>query len=764
MSKSVRIFGLFFVTLLWLSARVAKTQDTVPLTSLRAVHTLSNAEADRALSVAFRGQVTYYKKGDVDLFVQDGDFAVYVETTTDHDFATGDRVLVIGKTRASFRPEIKAEKVIFLGRGAAPTPVKAEFKHLIRAEVDCLRATVHGVVRSANIVTDARTRNIYLQLRMEGGNVDAEMAEKAPVDLAGLLDSEVEVTGPVSGKFDSKMQMNGILIQVQSFSDVKIIRRASLSPNQLPVTPMDHILSGYDVQDHTQRVKVKGSITYFQPGSSLVLQDNNKSILVKTQFEQSVRIGDLATATGFPDVQNGSLTLTSAEIEDSNTISPVRPISEIPDDLAAGGHAFDLVSIEGQLVTAVREAAQDEYVLVTNGHLFKAILKHPEHGTNLQPAPLKEIAIGSRLRITGICVLSNGDKSQDPVGFDILLRSPTDLIVIAGPSLLNVRVLTYLVGILLGVLVIMGGLAWRTERGARSYTARLARMEQKRSRILEDINGSVPLADIIEQITELVAFRLRGAPCWCELLDGRHLGRQPEEFRGLRKVESSIRARSGAQLGVVFTAFHAATRHVDTELEALSMAAGLISLAIETRRLYSDLQRRSDFDLLTELHNRFSLEKRLSEMIEEARLIKGSFGLIYIDLDGFKLTNDVYGHLVGDRYLQQVTLRLKHQLRPTDMMARLGGDEFVVVVPKVRTRDEIQMVVDRLEDCFRSPFAIEGNQLHGSASFGVALFPLDGATQDSLLNSADAAMYVTKHEKREKDRARSKSISLEIIS
>jgi diguanylate cyclase (GGDEF)-like protein len=176
------------------------------------------------------------------------------------------------------------------------------------------------------------------------------------------------------------------------------------------------------------------------------------------------------------------------------------------------------------------------------------------------------------------------------------------------------------------------------------------------------------------------------------------------------------------------------------------------------------LQRRSEFDLLTELHNRFSLEKRLSEMIEDARRNKGSFGLVYIDLDGFKLINDVYGHQVGDRYLQQVTLRLKHQLRPTDMMARLGGDEFVVVVPKVRSHEEIQMVVDRLKDCFRNPFAIEEDQLCGSASFGVALFPLDGATQDSLLNSADAAMYVAKHEKREAGRAQSMSVRLNIIS
>jgi len=761
--KFVRIFGFVLATVILLSASRARAADAIPLTSLRAIHALSNAEADRALPVAFTGLVTYYKKGDVDLFVQEGENAVYVETTGDHDFSSGDRVLVIGKTRASFRPEVKSDKVIFLGRGVAPAPVRAEFKQLIRTELDCRRATVHGIVRSANIVTDAKMRNIYLQLRMDGGNVDAEMAEKAPANLSELLDAEVEITGPVAGKFDSKMQMTGILIEVQSFSDVKIIRRASLSPNLLPITPMDQILNRYQMEDQTQRVKVKGTITYYQPGSSLVLQSNDKSLLVKTQYEQPVQVGDLATATGFPDVQNGSLTLTSAEIEDSKSPSPVRPVSESPENLASGSHAFDLVSIEGQLLTAVREAAQDEYVLISDGHLFKAILKHPEHGLNLMPPPMREIAIGSRVRLSGICMLANGDKSQDPVEFDILLRSPADLAVIARPSLLNVQNLTYLVGILLCVLVVMGGLAWRIERRARSQTARLARIEQKRSRILEDINGSVPLTEIIEQITELASFRLQGAACWCELSDGRHRGIQPEDFLGLRKVESQVRSRSGAQLGVVLAAFHAAMKPSAIEAETLSMAAGLISLAIETRRLYSDLQHRSDFDLLTELHNRFSLERRLGEMIEEARREKESFGLIYIDLDGFKLINDVYGHQIGDRYLQQVTLRMKHQLRPTDMMARLGGDEFAVLVPKVAKPDDVLAMVARLESCFNKPFAIDENQLHGAASFGYALFPLDGSTQDNLLNSADAAMYVAKHEKRQANHSEAQGVRLEII-
>ena len=154
--------------------------------------------------------------------------------------------------------------------------------------------------------------------------------------------------------------MTGIVIEVQSPSDMKVLRRASLAPRDLPITPMDQILSGYDVQNRTHRIKVTGTITYYEPGSTLVLQSGDKSLLVTTQFERPAKIGDLATVTGFPDVQNGSLVLSDGAIDDTNSPSRVAPVRSTSDVLARGDHALDLVSIDGQLLTAVREPAQDE--------------------------------------------------------------------------------------------------------------------------------------------------------------------------------------------------------------------------------------------------------------------------------------------------------------------------------------------------------------------------------------------------------------------
>jgi diguanylate cyclase (GGDEF)-like protein len=218
----------------------------------------------------------------------------------------------------------------------------------------------------------------------------------------------------------------------------------------------------------------------------------------------------------------------------------------------------------------------------------------------------------------------------------------------------------------------------------------------------------------------------------------------PAKLTDLRIIQAEVPARSGPPLGTLFTALDPLSEPSDNETEALSMGTGLATLAIETRKLYSDLLRRSEFDLLTDIHNRFSLEKRLDTQIEEARQNAGIFGLIYIDLDEFKQVNDQYGHHIGDLFLQEATRRMKLQLRSHDLLARLGGDEFAVLLPVVHNRADVEEISQRLEHCFEAPLTLEGNTLKGSASFGIAVYPEDAATKDKLLRVADAAMYADK--------------------
>lgn len=198
----------------------------------------------------------------------------------------------------------------------------------------------------------------------------------------------------------------------------------------------------------------------------------------------------------------------------------------------------------------------------------------------------------------------------------------------------------------------------------------------------------------------------------------------------------------------MFAAMNRRRAPAEEEKAALFQGAGLATLAIETSRLYSDLVHRSEFDLLTDVANRFSLEKHLHDQVARARQAAGIFGFIFIDLDEFKQVNDLYGHQVGDLYLQEAALRMKGQLRPGDTLARLGGDEFAVVVPVVRNRSEVEEIAQRMERCFAEPFLNKSHAIQGSASVGIALYPEDADSPDGLLRKADAAMYAVKQERK----------------
>lgn len=760
------------VVIILVFATAAWAAVPAPLTTLRAIHALTNAEAGQKLPVAFEATVNYFRESGALLFVQDGDAAIYVLDIVNTPLLPGDHVLVRGHTEASFHPIVVSDNVSLLRHGVPPKAVSADFTGLIHGERDCMSVTVHSVIQSADLMMDDKVQVTYLQMIVDGGYVDATVDSDDARPLSSLLDAEVEVTGVVGGKFDGKMQQTGILLHVAKLSDVKILKRAGASLQSLPVTPMDEILAGFHVQDRSQRVRVHGTITYYEPGSAVVLQDGARSLWITTLSREPLRIGDIADATGFPEAHNGVLALTHGEIEDRRVQAPITPLPATWKLLATwssykpDGHLYDLASIEGQVVTEVREAVQDEYVLVADGRLFSAIYRHPDPASHIQLAPMVQIPLGSKVRVTGICLNEETDthNHSQELPFNMLLRSFDDIAIVARPSPLSIRNLIRVVSLLVLVVIAVGAWGAALNIKVRSQTAalakrieaeaamerRIAQMEHKRSRILEDINGSLPLAEILEEITELVSFALKDSLCWCEVTHGARLGDSQIPAQDMRIVRAEIPARSGPPLGTLFAALGSANSPVTAqasahENEALSVGAKLAALAIETRRLYSDLLHRSEFDLLTDIHNRFSLSKRLRSQIEEARQNAGIFGLIYIDLDDFKQVNDLYGHHIGDLYLQEVTRRMKQQLRSHDLLARLGGDEFAVLLPMVRNRAGVEEIVQRLEHIFDDPVNLDEHTLLGSASFGIALYPEDGATEDSLLSTADASMYASKN-------------------
>ena len=148
-------------------------------------------------------------------------------------------------------------------------------------------------------------------------------------------------------------------------------------------------------------------------------------------------------------------------------------------------------------------------------------------------------------------------------------------------------------------------------------------------------------------------------------------------------------------------------------------------------------------DNLTKLSNRVLLEDRLTQAIRTADREKRRFALMFMDLDGFKAVNDVYGHHVGDLLLIDVAQRIGARVRQQDTVARVGGDEFVVLA-YVDDPEDAGTLADALLQVVREPFMAGGHELRVSTSIGIAIYPGDGGNQHDLLTNADAAMYHAK--------------------
>ncbi|MDO3388111.1 EAL domain-containing protein [Gilvimarinus sp. SDUM040013] len=166
--------------------------------------------------------------------------------------------------------------------------------------------------------------------------------------------------------------------------------------------------------------------------------------------------------------------------------------------------------------------------------------------------------------------------------------------------------------------------------------------------------------------------------------------------------------------------------------------------AIERKRTEKHLARLAHHDPLTDIPNRVLFRDRLENAIRVASRDKSRFALLFIDLDDFKVVNDRYGHDIGDGLIRLCAERLQSLLRRSDSMARMGGDEFTLLLLNVESSSSLAHLAVKIIEQITSPYEIGGYQINVGCSVGIASYPEAGHSADSLLKSADLAMYQAK--------------------
>lgn len=214
-------------------------------------------------------------------------------------------------------------------------------------------------------------------------------------------------------------------------------------------------------------------------------------------------------------------------------------------------------------------------------------------------------------------------------------------------------------------------------------------------------------------------------------------------------ISSAITPILGAkqQFGLIIVHSDRAGAFTEEDGNFLLAISNVLGNAIERTRSDRSLHHRLNHDPLTELPNRRLFTQRLAAALDQGRRERSMVGLLFLDLDHFKLINDGIGHHAGDEILREVASRLSGSVRPGDTVSRFGGDEFGIVLRDVISETEAREIAERVLDAISEPMAVQGTERLITASIGIALWDPDvdaAKGPEDLIQEADAAMYQAK--------------------
>jgi diguanylate cyclase (GGDEF)-like protein/PAS domain S-box-containing protein len=207
--------------------------------------------------------------------------------------------------------------------------------------------------------------------------------------------------------------------------------------------------------------------------------------------------------------------------------------------------------------------------------------------------------------------------------------------------------------------------------------------------------------------------------------------------------------RGTSSFGVLSVWSHDGGLNLTDAEKILVFVSQHVATAIEHKQAHEQIKVLAYRDSLTGLPNRVLFNDRLTVAVAHAHREGEQVGVLFLDLDHFKVINDSLGHRVGDSLLQAVARRLLASGREGDTVSRLGGDEFTMLLPGIAQAVDVAKVAQKVLNTVRQPFHIDGHELFLTASIGISLYPEDGQDTETLLKNADASMYRAKEQGRD---------------
>ncbi len=449
--------GLFGLLALALLARNPRSLGAAELQTATEVRTLSAAAAAEHQPVHLRGVVTFFDETLFSRFIQDDTAGIYLRDGTNTPaLQPGQFVEVRGVTSpGEYAPIVVPEQVEILGNRDLPSAKLVSFQQLASGQEDSQFVEIEGIVRDARY--DKPSGYHVLELASGGGRLTV-YARQLPADRTeALVDSTLRVRGVCSTQFNRQRQLFAIRLMVPRAADLVIDKPAAGDPFAVASRSLGSLLQFAPQGSYGHRVKITATVTHHQPGQALYVQDEHYGLFIQTRQTTPLRPGDRVEVLGFPAQGQYTPVLQDAVYRRvaAGIIPP--PVRVDHTEVLQGALDCRLVRLEAKLLDRARHSREQFLVLEAGDFIFHATLERETSADAF--AGLEN---GSLLAVTGICLIDPGNwqagENWRARSFQLLLRSPDDVLVLLAPPWWTLRKLLWMVGLL--ILVALGAIGW----------------------------------------------------------------------------------------------------------------------------------------------------------------------------------------------------------------------------------------------------------------------------------------------------------------
>jgi signal transduction histidine kinase len=429
-------------------------EQTPVFHSIASIRSLSFEQANVGLPAMIRAVVTLSVEGG--LVVHDASEGIWVYWDRFADYAPGDEVEVQGSIGpGKFAPVVSATSVRKLGIAPLPKPITVTFKQLSSGDFDAQYVTLTGSIRSVGKRENSgRSKHLIVRIDSGDGTLMATLPGDTEEPLDHMLDGTVRITATAMSSKNNSRQLVAPILAMSSLQNIVLLRPPSADPWSTPVMPIGRLMQWRSGTDPHHRVHVAGTITYYRPGESLVMENHGSALYARTDQAKELSLGDRVDMLGFPAQRDSGPILEDAIVRRVASGPPLAPAPVKLANLCSGNLNYNLISTEGMLVQQLHGPSERTLLLRDGSNVVEAELD------GVAEPKLRSIHEGSIVSVRGIIALRvsrawNYDvEGAEKIHCRILLRTENDATLVQKPTWWTVPHAIY-VAISLGALALL---------------------------------------------------------------------------------------------------------------------------------------------------------------------------------------------------------------------------------------------------------------------------------------------------------------------